>query len=1074
MAGGLSYIELHARSAFSFLRSSAAPESLVDRAAALGLPALAVTDRAGVYGSARVHQRAREHGLRALVGAELPMEDGSALPVLAMNRRGYQDLCRLLTDAHLRAPKGGAQVAWKELDGACDGWIVLGGDADEGPLALALRRGGPAAAEQRLRALLRHVPKTRLWVEIQRHLRRGEDWRNRCLLDLAEAHGVGALATQAPCYLDPPGRRLLDAFTCLRHHTRLDQAGTLLEANDERCLRSPQSMRRRFADRPWLLDNTLRVAEQLEFSLTDLGYEFPRHPLPPGMDAAELLRRETYRGARRRYGRLSAKVRKQLDHELALIEKLGFCGYFLIVWDLVNFTRSEGILCQGRGSAANSAVCYSLGITAVDPVGGNLLFERFLSEGRNSWPDIDLDLPSGEQRERVIQEVFRRFAPRGAAMTANVITYRGRSAMREMAKVLDLPEDFAGRFSSLHPGAGAASAPELREQMKQAGLPADHPRLPALMELYRTVQGLPRHLGQHSGGMIISDRGLDSIVPLENASMPGRVVVQWDKDDCEDLGIVKVDLLGLGMLAAIEDSLAMCAARGRPVDLAALPKDDEPTFELMRRADTIGVFQIESRAQMATLPIMQPRCFYDVVIEAAIIRPGPIVGKLVHPYLNRRNGREPVRYMDERFRPALERTLGIPLFQEQVLRMAMIIADFTGSEAEELRRALSFQRSPERMQRVMTKLREAMRRKGVAGPVQDEIVASIQSFALYGFPESHAISFALIAYASAWLKVHRSAEFYAGLLNAQPMGFYSTATLVKDARHRGLRVRHPCVCRSEWHCTVEDDRTLRLGLNQLKGLARATAERLATARRQAAWRDLDDLLTRVRPDRAERRVLASSGALAALTGHRREALWRVESPRPPDLFSAAPASPALHHSQAPGTDVDRPPQPPGTGQEPPPAAAAADPDNAPASQSPLAPMTPVERLGADYAALGLTTGRHPMAFLRPRLPGVHRATEMAHLRHGQVIDVAGLVICRQRPGTAKGHVFISLEDETGISNVFVPAATYERFRLVIHSEPLLRIRGRVQLNQGVVSIYSLRLEGLPFAIALGAQSHDFH
>ena len=1064
MTGDLSYIELHARSAFSFLRSSAAPEALVDRAAALGLPALAVTDRAGVYGSARVHQRARQHGLRALVGAELPMEDGSALPVLVINQRGYQTLCSLLTDAHLRSSKGQARLRWEELEGATDDWIVLGGDADEGPLALALRQGGVKAAAERLGTLLRHVPKSRLWIEIQRHQRRGEDWRNRCLLDLAEAHGLGAVATQAPCYLDTQGRRLVDAFTCLRHHTHLDQAGTLLEANDERCLRSPPSMRRRFADLPRLLDNTLRVAGQLEFSLTDLGYQFPRHPLPPGTGAAELLRRETYRGARRRYGRLTARVRAQLDHELALIGKLGFCGYFLIVWDLVNFTRREGILCQGRGSAANSAVCYSLGITAVDPIGGNLLFERFLSEGRNSWPDIDLDLPSGGQRERVIQEVFRRFAPRGAAMTANVITYRGRSAMREMARVLNLPEDFAGRFSSLHGGGDFQNTLELHDQLRQAGLPAGHPRLPALAELFQAVQGLPRHLGQHSGGMIISDRGLDSIVPLENASMPGRVVVQWDKDDCEDLGIVKVDLLGLGMLAAIEDSLAMCAARGRPVDLATLPKDDEATFELMRRADTIGVFQIESRAQMATLPIMQPRCFYDVVIEAAIIRPGPIVGKLVHPYLNRRNGREPVRYIDERFRPALERTLGIPLFQEQVLRMAMIIADFSGSEAEELRRALSFNRSTERMDRVMAKLRAAMQRKGVEPAAQDEIVASIRSFALYGFPESHAISFALIAYASAWLKVHRTAEFYAGLLNAQPMGFYSPATLVKDARHRGLRVRHPCVCLSDWHCRVEDDRAIRLGLNQLRGLSRGTAARLVAARAEAPWQDLNDLIARARPDRAERRVLASSGALAALTGHRREALWQVEGAGAgePDLLTGAGkvTMPAADNGGG-GAGLGA-----GGGMQTGARQAV--------TGSPLAPMNPVERLGADYAALGLTTGRHPMSFLRPRLPGVHRAVELAHLRHGTVIDVAGLVICRQRPGTAKGHVFISLEDETGIGNVFVPAATYERFRLVIHSEPLLRVRGRVQQNQGVVSIYSLRIEGLPFAIALGAQSHDFH
>ncbi len=1039
-----SYVELHARSAFSFLRGASSPEEMVGRAAERGLAAVAVLDRDGVQGSARAQTKAAEVGVRALVGAAVTVDGGSVVPVLVKNRTGYQALCRLLTDAHLRAPKGGACLRMTELESLRGGVIALSGD-EEGPVRRALARHDMPGAEAALRELRHVFGNDHVAVEVQRHRHRGEAWTNRRLVELAHAQRVPLVATGGALYHDSARRPLHDAFTALRHHTTLDQAGLLLSPNGQRALRTPPQMAALFADVPEAVENTARLAEQLEFSLGALGYEFPRHPSPEdGGDMAAHLRRVTFAGAADRFGTpVSAKVRAQLDRELDLISRLGFCGYFLIVWELVQWAKARGIFCQGRGSAANSAVCYALGITNVDPIRQDLLFERFLSEGRNSWPDIDIDFPSGDQRESVIQEVYRRFGPRGAAMTANVITYRGRSAMREMSKVLGIPADIAGRFSDLHGHGDFPHTLELREQLRQAGLPPDHPRRDALIHLYQSVLGLPRHLGQHSGGMIICDRGLDHYVPLENASMPGRVVVQWDKDDCEDLGIIKVDLLGLGMLAAIEDSLAQCEKNGRPVDMAHLPQDDPPTYELMCRADTIGLFQIESRAQQATLPRMKPECFYDVVIETALIRPGPIVGKLVHPYLNRRAGRERVDFIAPEFEPVLKRTLGVPLFQEQVLKMAMIIADFTGSEAEELRRALSFHRSNERMQKVMTKLRAAMAKRGVPQEIQDRTVQGIQSFALYGFPESHAISFALIAYASAWMKVHRPPEFYAGLLNAQPMGFYSPSTLVRDARAHGVTVKPPCVAASDWKCLAAPPSTLRLGLNQVRGLSRATGEALVSAREKAPFASLDDLLLRVPLDSRERRLLAKVGAFATLTAHRRAALWRSAPQPEPDLFSfAAAAQASKQATSAPEPSV-------------------------------LPVMSPLERLEADYSGLGLTVGKHPMGLVRDQFPHLTPASHLRTFRHGQRLSIGGLVVCRQRPGTAKGHVFISLEDETGIANAFVPSATFEKHRLVITQEPFLLVKGHLQHVDGVISLYAREITGLPFHAVVGAQSHDF-
>jgi error-prone DNA polymerase len=671
-----------------------------------------------------------------------------------------------------------------------------------------------------------------------------------------------------------------------------------LTKNAERHLKSGAEMKALFRDRPDAIENTLRLAERLDFSLENLGYDFPDYPVPDGHSMDSFLRTITLFGGQQRYAAISRAVQAKLDEELALIRKLGFSGYFLIVWDIVNFCRENHIMVQGRGSAANSAVCFCLGITPVDPVSNHLVFERFLSEGRKGWPDIDLDLPSGDRRENVIQEIYRRYGKHGAAMTANVITYRGRSAAREIGKALNFAPNILDRFSHLFAHGDFPHTLDLQSQIEQSGLPKAHPRMPAFVRLYQSIYGLPRHLGQHSGGMIICQDKLSSFVPLENASMPGRVVAQWDKDDCEDLGIVKVDLLGLGMMSVMQDTFELCRDRGRPLDLAHIPNDDAATFEIMQKADTIGVFQIESRAQMATLPRMQPKCFYDVVIEVAIIRPGPIQGDMVHPYLARRAGREPVTYFDERLKPILGRTLGVPLFHEQMLKIAMIMADFSGAEAEELRRALSFHRSPERMEKVSVKLRAGMEKNRVAPEVIVQIIQAISSFALYGFPESHAISFAILAYGSAYLKVHRAVEFYASLLNNQPMGFYTPATIVKDAQRHGIRMRPVCAAESEWRCAVESNESVRLGFCVVNGLRQEDMEGLVRQRRQQPFCSIEDFKQRAGLTKDELRTLAELGALNCFAEHRRAALWEVEETMHDDLLGSAraprnPRSPLL-------------------------------------------------------------------------------------------------------------------------------------------------------------------------------------
>ncbi len=1167
----MGYIELHARSAFSFLEGASVPEELIAAALEYEMPSMALLDRDGFYGSPRFHLSARKNGIKAHIGAEITVsspkskvpgqrQDSVAyigpwtldfgltfsLPLLVQTRTGYQNLSRLITLMKLRVPKhakpGECAVSLDELAAHAEGLICLTGEAD-GPLASPFKQRDTDAAQRMAELLVQIFGKGNVYAELQRHFNREEEARNQAVVDLARRLHLPLLATNGVCHATRAQREVADVFTCIRNHVRLETAGRLLVKNSERFLKPATTMQRIFADLPEAIHNTADLSSRLEFSLEDLGYEFPKYPVTAGETMTSFLRQRTAEGARHRYtgrhGRPTYEAAQpQIERELQLIEKLKLEGYFLIVWDIVEFCRKQGILIQGRGSAANSAVCYSLGITAIDPIGMELLFERFLSEERGEWPDIDLDLPSGDQRERAIQYVYERYGQLGAAMTANVITYRGRSAAREVGKALGFDDDTLGRLSGLvHTWEWKDPKDSTERQFRDAGLDLRNPRIKKFFQLYQRVQDLPRHLGQHSGGMVICQGQLDSVVPLEPAAMPGRVVVQWDKEDCADLGLIKVDLLGLGMMAVLEDSIELISeAYKEDVDLAHLPQDDPLVYQTLQKADTIGMFQVESRAQMSCLPRLRPQKFYDIVVQVAIIRPGPIVGNMVHPYLNRRLGRAEVVYPHPSLEPVLRRTLGVPLFQEQLLKMAMLCADFSGGEAEELRRAFGFKRSEARMKEIEVKLRHGMERNGISRKAQDEIVLAITSFALYGFPESHAASFALIAYASAYLKCHYLAAFTAAILNNQPMGFYQPFTIIKDAQRHGLQVLPVDVTRSEWLCTIEhvspkskvqgpksktedfcdadadiphsmdqpgiDKQTLdflamRLGLKYVKGLREESGEAIVRERQKRPFLSIDDLHQRVPELRKdELRKLAAVGALNFIqpispkskvqgpklkteelcdddiqlskdqaTGDkqtldfgpwtldkhaaplnksgtfnvgRRDALWQVERVARPagELYEE------LHEKDG---------------------------------NSPLTPMTRPERMDADFRGTGLTIGRHPVAYHRPQLNklGASRAIDIQHVPDGTRIKVGGWVIVRQRPGTAKGFVFLTLEDETGVANIIITPQLFDKNRLALVDHPFLLIEGTLQNQDNVVSVKAKRIHPLSFTIA-AAPSHDFH
>jgi error-prone DNA polymerase len=1064
----MEYIELHAASAFSFLAAASQPESLSERAAELSMPALALADRNGLYGVARFHTAAKKIGVKAHIGAEIsvstygsrltppfwqPHQHPSEPPrllLLCASQAGYQNLCQLITRFKMReSTKAEGAATLDDLAEFSAGLICLTG-GDEGPLAATLAHNGLDDARKLVDRLSSIYGPANLYLELQRHQLRDEECRNQALLSLASSLHLPVVATNGVRYATPKDREIQDVLTTIHHHTSLDNAGRLLDVNATRFLRTPREMSTLFSDIPEAIANTQLISQRLEFTLNNLGYEFPNYPVPAVESMDSFLAQRVEEGVIKRYGSpakrsLLAKARAQVEHELKLIAKLGFAGYFLIVWDLIRYCQRNGILAQGRGSAANSAVCYALEITAVDPVGMELLFERFLNENRGEWPDIDLDLPSGDQREQVIQYVYERYGNLGAAMTANVISYRGRSAAREVGKALGFEEDQLARLSSLvgH-WEWRGENDTMSHNFAQAGFDARHPRIARYLELCMRMQNLPRHLGQHSGGMVICAGLLNRVVPLERASMPGRTVIQWDKEDCSDLGLIKVDLLGLGMMAVLKDCIELIPTHyNRTVDLATLPEDPF-VYQTLCKADTVGMFQVESRAQMASIPHNAPVCFYDLVVQVAIIRPGPIVGKMMHPYMRRRQGKEVVTYPHPSLEPVLKRTLGVPLFQEQLLRMAMVVASFTGAEAEELRRAVGMRRSMQRMKDLEGRLRSGMTHNGIGPEAQDNIVQGISSFAMYGFPESHAASFALIAYASAYLKVHFLAAFTCGLLNNQPMGFYSPAVLIKDAQRHGLRVRPIDVQRSDWLCTLEPEPegpALRIGFNYVKGIRQSSAEAIIAARNlHGSFSSVDELAAHAPSlNRKELVALAQVGALNTLgeVAHRRDALWQVEQagrPVGPLLRSAAPAGLAIN---------------------------------------PLRKMSTDERLAADYAGTGITTGPHPMAYQRESLRrlGILSAAELESARSEQFVRAAGRVVARQRPGTAKGFVFLSLEDETGIANIIIAPDVFEANRVVVTRTRFLLISGKLQNQDGVVHVKAHRFEPLDMSIEPFVERH---
>lgn len=1040
------FIELHARSAFSFLAGASLPEEIIEACAEREIPALAMLDRDNISSAPRFHKAAAGKGIRAHIGAEITLSHGSALPLIAETREGYRNLCRLISHIKLGAPKGEAAASRNDLAEYAAGLICLTGD-EHGPVAQALQSQGIDAAHDRLDELLGIYGRGNVFVELQRHHDRVEEDRNQALISLATSLKLPLIASNGVSYARPDARELLDVLTCIRSKVKINEAGRLLSRNAERFIKDANQMSFLFGDLPAAIANTRELSSRIEYTMADLGYEFPTCRVPHGETLDSYLRKLTEAGASWRYGSFSGRVRQQIEHELGMIERLGLAGYFLVVWELVEFCRQEGFLVQGRGSAANSAVCYSLGITAVDPIGMELLFERFLSEERGEWPDIDLDLPSGDHRESVIQHVYEKYGRRGAAMTANVITYRSRMAIREIGKVLGFAEEKLDLLSKLVPHfEWDISTEVLENRIDEVGLLQD-PLTTKFLDLYRRIQDLPRHLGQHSGGMVICQGALDAVVPLELATMPGRSIVQWDKEDIADMGIVKVDLLGLGMMAALEDTIILVRETyGEEVDLAHLPHDDPKVYEALQQGDTVGWFQVESRAQMSCLPRTRPMHFYDLVVQVAIIRPGPIVGQMASPYIRRRQGKETPDPLHPSLEPVLARTLGVPLFQEQLMRMAMTVANFSAGEAEELRRACGAKRSRAAMQGVEENLRRGMNENGITGDVQDRIVKSITSFAMYGFPESHAASFALLAYASGYLKIHYLAAFTAAILNNQPMGFYAPMTLVKDAQRHGLHFLPVDIQQSQWACTLERDGKgevcVRLGFNYIRSFRRETAEAVIAARNQAPFTSMHDLCERVPElNKKELRNLSGAGALHHISSHRaitrRDALWDAE-------LVSRPAGPLLGQIEEPH------------------------------GPSPLEQMTEMDRVVTDLKLTGVTIGKHPITFLRDRLArwGVTPVAALGRLHNNALVQVAGVVICRQRPGTGKGIVFLSLEDETGIANVIVMPDLFEKARATIVNFPALYIIGLLQNLESSVSVKALKVVPLEIAKA-SIKSHDF-
>ena len=1020
------YAELHCCSNFTFLRGASHPEELVQQAKALGYTALALTDEASLAGVVRAHLAAKAAGLALIVGAEFRIAEAGQPPLklvlLAQHRDGYGNLSALITLARRRAGKGQYRLSRHDLCG-----VGTWSDAVPGCLALwiAEPESDPAAGHW----LAERFP-GRCWLAVELHAGHDDAARLHALLALAEASGLPAVAT-GDVHMHVRGRRALqDTLTALRHHSTVFTAGRQLFPNGERHLRTRLRLARIYP--PELLAASVAIAAQCRFSLEELRYQYPEEIVPPGHTPASYLRQETEAGLQRRYGAtVPASVRDRIDHELVLIAALHYEAYFLTVYDIVNFARSQQILCQGRGSAANSAVCYCLGITEVDPARSTLLFERFISKERGEPPDIDVDFEH-ERREEVIQYIYAKYGRERAALAAALITYRTRSALRDVGRALDFaPAQIDALAGSL---AWWDSREQLPERLRSVGLSPDAPRVVKWLALAEALRGFPRHLSQHVGGFVISRGPLARLVPVENAAMEARTVIQWDKDDLDAMGLMKVDILALGMLSAIRRALALIGKR-----MDEIPPEDPRTYDMICHADTVGVFQIESRAQMAMLPRLRPRSYYDLVIEVALVRPGPIQGDMVHPYLRRRRGEEVIEPMRPEVAKVLERTLGIPIFQEQVMQLAVVAAGFTPGEADQLRRAMAAWRRKGGLEPFEEKLLRGMTERGYEVAFAQRLFAQIRGFGEYGFPESHAASFALLVYVSAWLKRHHPAAFLCALLNSQPMGFYSAAQLVQDARRHGVSVMPVDVQHSTDECTLEGDGAVRLGLRQLHGLSAASARSIAQSRPPSGYANLTDLADRAALARHELDTLAAANALAGLAGNRRQAAWEAASIWVQgDLLDRA-------------TIIEH---------------ATIFPDPSEGAE-----------LVADYASTGLTLGRHPLALLRAHLHE-KRFLDSTNLRQAadrQLARAAGIVTGRQRPGTATGIVFVTLEDEFGMINVVVHAHLVEKQRRELLNASLLGVFGQVQRDGAVVHLVAKRLVDIsPWLGKLGTRSRDFH
>ena len=1064
----MSYAPLWCRSNFSFLEGASHPDELVEQAHALGIEALALTDRDGVHGMVRAHVKAKELGVRLIVGAEVTVDDAvnaaaaaatgdaaqpSTCVLLAANRIGYANLCRLITAGRLRRPKGESRVTWPEVCERAEGLIALWG----GDRSLLVRDTEPRAVA----GPLREAFGDRLYALAARHRRAEEVRREACLRRHAGRAGLPLVAATEVLYHTPARRDLQDVLTCIRHGVTLAAAGRLIRPNAEHDLKSPQRMAQLFADEPVLVERTREVASRCTFSLSEIRYRYPAERLPDGKTSSDWLRELTLGGARKRFGAgVPPAIREQIDRELALIDELDYGGYFLTMWEIVRFCRQEGILCQGRGSAANSVVCYCLGITAVDPTRVELLFERFLSRERHEPPDIDLDIMHA-RREEVIQHVYRKYGRDRAAMVANVVRYRGRSAVREVGKALGLSETAIDRLARLLSHHGPLDAAGLTH----AGLDPDSPIHGHLFRLCEQIQDCPRHLSIHPGGFLLGHEPVHDLVPIENATMPDRTVIQWDKDDLEDLGLFKVDLLGLGALTQLDLGFRLLDRHyGRELSLDRIPSDDPQTYDQICRSDTVGVFQIESRAQMAMLPRLRPRQYYDLVVEVSIVRPGPITGGMVHPYLRRRRGEEPVVYPHPCLEPVLRKTLGVPLFQEQVMKLAMVAADYTPGEADQLRRDMAAWRRSGRIERHRDRLVSRMLAKGIVREFAERVFDQIRGFGEYGFPESHAASFALIAYATAWLRCHYPDVFTCSLLNAQPMGFYTPATIVDDAIRHGVEVRPVDVTASAWDCTLEPEledseegRTgpgaapgargkarqgfaVRMGLRYVKSLSEERDwRRIAAARAARPFASLADFSRRTRLDDRVLRRLAEAGAFAPFEGRRRAALWEAQG------LGAVSETPLPVAPDEPLPDFD--------------------------------PLDDFQTIDWDYRFSAHSTRGHPLAPLREALAAQNLpdARTVTGMPDGRRVRYAGLVICRQRPGTASGVTFMTLEDETGFVNVVIWKQVFEDHAALARTASFLGVSGKLQSESGVVHVVAdaLWAPEIP-ARPPTAGSRDFH